>query len=180
MGAATINELRRIKGRLWSTPTDLTGSSGTALGTFGKISARFDQTRAEIRAEEYQGQIIEVIEGTTNLVVGCNLRDFDADALGLIFPSTATGKSGEVLISQTYTTERGALGSATAIKLLFVPDAVEAQQALYIPLAVPLLVPQAELAFSLDTEWVVPTLWRCLPDGTGRLFQLGILADMTI
>jgi len=174
----------QVRGRLIQAPTDLDDGpayGGTQLGLVGSLEWRLVPVRGEVTAEEYHGQTVEVIEGAENVIIAGVLREYDSDAIAALFPSVTTATtSGHPLISRTYTTQRGALASDRAIKLLFAPVAEEQWPGLLIYRALPLIQEQASMAYSLDREWQLPFVFQGLPDATGRIYQSGMLEDMTL
>ena len=179
---ADLARIHKIRGSLIRDPTLASAfpHGGTRLGIMGQIAWRLRPNRGDVTAQEYCGQVVEVIEGAHNLVVAATLRMYDSAAISALFPGAATGGSGEQLVSHTMTTNVGGLGSARAIALLVAPGDPATQQALYIPRAVPLLEETLNASWSLEKEWGLTVVFQGLPDATGRCYQLGYLEDMTV
>lgn len=186
MAAANVRNVMFVHGRLAKDPTDLSAAfphGGTALGLFGAIHLRLMPVRGEITAEEFHGQVYEVIEGATNVIIGATLREWDNDAVSALFPGTTLETaSGFRSVALTETTQRGALGSSRAVKLIFSPTNKEHHLAVILYRAVPLLKESTEASLSRAREFGLPVMFLGLPDGSspGRIHQVNRLEDLDL
>lgn len=173
-----VQETFNVQGFICHSPTDLSAAfphGGTEIGLFGQMIFKVTPTRAEITAEEYANQTVEIIEGAENVVVAASLREFNATAIGLLFPGLASGGP-----SRTMTTQRGALGSARGKKILLSPLSSEDQPALLLYRAVPLVDEALSLSYHLDEEWGIGAVFLGLPDATGRLYAMNTLDKLAL
>jgi len=184
MSTADSRTILRVAGRLCKDPTDLSAAfphGGTALGLVASVEFTPVMARAEIRAEEYGGEIIEIVEQAERVVFVCVARGYDSDMLSTIFRDTATGSgTGGLVVTNDSTRRGGELGSASTVKLLYSPKDTEQHPALLIYKAVPLTDPTIQLQMSIGEELGVAAVFTGIRDGSGRLYQWGRLEDLTV
>lgn len=173
-------------GFLVKDPTDLTAASpygGTILGVTGEHVYRPGFKYRAIVAEEW-GVPHEVMYLGEAPVFAAIVRNYDADMLGTLFPLTATGaSSGKKVVKHDVNaaaTRAGIKLSANAHKLLFVPESVRTQPAVYFPNAVPLVDGDAALRLRRNAVGGIGCLWIALPDTNGRPHEVGLLEDLTL
>ncbi len=180
-----IDILKGVSGRLCHSPTDLAAPfphGGTALGVVRDVKFRLLGRTRPIRAEEWGGLAVDYLGTDQGAVLGFILRSWDNDALQAVFADTAAGGSGKRVVRGRATTEGCRAGgklSARARKLLFSPDDSH-DPGFLVSKAIPLPEENAELRFLLPEEIGIPVLWHCIPDGSGNLYQLGRLEDLTL
>lgn len=176
----------RVPGRLVDTPTagGLTGAfphGGTSLGLVASAIFRLGEEHQTVRAEEFGGEVAEVIKSGTSPLFACVLRGFTDAIVDRLFPETAVGSSsGDRLIRRTSATRAGRLGSGDAFPLLFAPREPAVHPGLIIYNAVPIFENVAEIPLNTEAEVGVAVVFRALRDGTGRLYEFAKLEDMAV
>lgn len=186
MATAAPRTVVRAFGRLCKAPTtdpptDAFPHGGTALGMSAEVIFRPQKAYAEVEAEEYGSEPVEVIEGRESAILGAILRGYDDDAISTIFPNTAVGAlSGRRVATYPGTVRSGALGSDRAVAILFSPADVEGTPAIYLPRAVPLVDESARLTYALKREHVVAVLFRAMRDTNGIVYRYGLLEDIAL
>ena len=184
MGLADPGNVIRLGGRLCSGPTDLAAAfphGGTALGMVSEAVFRPNLKRAQITAEEFGDEPIEVIVTSETVVLGCLLRGVDADAWNTIWEDTTAGSSsGQPVVDYPGSTRVGNLASDRAVKLLYSPDDLQNDPGILLYSALPILDETAELALSISEEMVVRVVWQGIRDGSGNVYQIGRLEDLTL
>jgi hypothetical protein len=184
MALANSGDVLRVGGRLCSGPTDLSAAfphGGTALGMVSEVLFRPNLKRAEITAEEFGGEPVEVVVTSETCVFGCLLRGIDSDAWNLAFEDTTVGSgSGKPVVDYPGSTRAGALGSSRSAKILWSPDDIQSDPAILLYKAIPILDETAELALSISQEMVVRVVFQGIRDGSGNVYQIGRLEDLTV
>lgn len=186
MSTRDLDKVERTPGRLILTPTDLAGANptygGTELGAVRGVEWEPIAPIFPINYEEFGGPPGEAIEGAEWTVFYALIRQNDATALGHIFRNTSTGSSGRKVVSWDVdgTVRAGALASARAAKILFVPDNVSDHEAVYLPLAFPMIVGESRIALSILKERNIAVAWLGFPDASGFSCKHGLIGDLTL
>jgi len=183
MSTLSAANIFRTPGRLAINPTNLSTGfphGGTAIGVCNKIRFIISQSNPKVRAEEFGGQAVEAVFIPSDIVLACNIRSKDNDAIETLFSSTATGASGNRVISWPGSTRAGMLQSSRAVSLIFTPENTLEHPAIIIYNALPLVSIASEMRLSILQESVFPAIFLGLRDGTSRVAQMGILGDLTL
>jgi hypothetical protein len=184
MTAPNLAAVLRVPGRLIVDPTDLLAASpygGTALGMARGVEVRISTRSKLIAAEEWGGVTTEVLYAGETVVLAAVLREWDPDAAGRVFAYAASGAvTGRRVASQTVDAGTRAGTRRTPHKLLFAPNAKDAQPFVYFPAAVPLLDAAARLNLGLDQEAGFGAVWHAVPAADGRVYQIGFRPDLTL
>ena len=184
MSIADPRTILRVAGRLCKDPTDLLADfphGGTALGLIASAEFTPVMTRAEIRAEEYGGEIVEVVEQAERVVFACVARGYDSDMLATLFRDTATGGgTGGIVVTNDSTRRGGELGSDSAVKLLYSPKDTEQHPALLLYRTIPLTDPTIQMQMSIGEELGIAAVFTGIRDATDRIYQWGRLEDLTL
>lgn len=188
MAAGSVNAADRGPGILIKNPTSTTvpGTDGAYGGTLLGLSrdhelAMMDRS-IDVPGEELGGAPTEALEGGKWCVFAALFRGWDSDALATIYPNTATGSStGQKLIrlGMTQSTKPGHRVSDRAVKLLFVPYD-SAKRAVLVYRALPRIREDSRLGLTIFRESLHAVTFVGMPDGTGRVAEVGRLADLTI
>lgn len=183
MAAPDLVGILRVPGELIASPTNLAIASpygGTRLGLVQDIVLRPNQVSVLVRTEEFVSEIVEVIEGARDWVIGAALRSFDRDAIQRVFPTTLVGaETQQRVVTDGGDARAGTRGSARAIPILFAPDDAARRPAMLFHRAIPLLDPVAELTLDLDQEAMIGVLFRPIRHGTSaRLVSWGLIRDI--
>lgn len=175
----------RVPGQLAVGPfSDLTAAwphGGTGLGLTGPARFRRARTRRPIRAEEYGGAPVDVVEGAIVWSVAFPMRGWDPDGVQKLFPGYFTGSSGGLvgLREKPNTTRAGVLGSARAVQLLFTPLDADRHRGVFLYRAIPWEAQELDIDFGHDPEQVLLAGFLAVPDASDRLIEVQLLEDMT-
>lgn len=168
----------RVPGRLCRNPTDLSIAfphGGEDLGLVTNMAFRPNQRRYEATGEEYGGETVETyVTGERILFVAALLGAPESGCIRIFRDATAAR------IRYPGSSLPGSLGSAQSFKLLFSPRDKTVHPGLMIYKAIPMLDEAAEIAISLNTDFIIPVMFRGIRDGTGRVYEIAKLADMAI
>lgn len=181
---AALNPLRIVRqsGALYAGPTSLSSASGygTCLGYVKDLVFRFAKRNQAITAEEWGGKTVDVIDLGTEAIIAGILRGTDPDALGKVFPNTATGatSAGRVVkLSAAGADRAGASLYGSAFKLLFVPDDTDRGEFIVVYKAIPLVDEAAAMNLRLDEELGIAVAFWGVPDtdtgSTKAVAQIG-------
>ena len=168
---AVLNPLRIVQqsGALYADPTSLASVAGygTCLGYVKDLEFQFRKRNQPITAEEWGGKIVDQIDLGSEAVIAGVLRGTDPDALGKVFPNTATGSTSYgrlVKLSAAGDDRAGRSLFGSAFKLLFVPDDTDRGEFIVIYKAIPLVEEQASMAIRLGTEMGIAVAFMGAPD----------------
>lgn len=184
MSAANPVNIARVPGRLVLSPTDLSAAfphGGTKLGTTRDNEFRPRAVYHEEEAEEW-ATTSRVFYCGTKAGFACVLRDWDNDALGIIFPETSTGSvTGDKVVSQDVNDNTLRAGRAlTGYVILWSPLAPISRPALLLYNAVPMLDESIRLQLSIKAEMSPALIFRCLPDSAGRTYAHANIGDLSL
>lgn len=142
----------------------------TEMGVHLAPNNRYDY----ITAHEYGGETTEIVEGGSSYVAGINLKQYDDDVIGQLFPLSPTGGWQH----PPTVTREGVLLSTRGVKLVCSPNA-SGSVAVYFPLAVPILDASARLRFGVwRKELIFPTMWHALRPSSGSAVYVNTLANL--
>ena len=188
MATANPRNIRRFRGRISWIPTDLTTAfphGGTELGTIRDSIFTFGIKYEEIRAEEYSNVTTEYVYDGSHGALAVILREFDNDALGVIFPDTPTGAAtgGQILrgaVSGSGVTLGGTMASTRSNILVVSPQSPDTEEFLILYNAIPLVDEAAQLQYSAGHEVGMAVVFRAAPDGTHRQWNIGKRRDLSL
>lgn len=180
MATGSVASVFRTPGRLVIGPTDLSLAfpyGGTSLGIVSALAVRERWQREPIPYEEFGGSPGEVIEGTHDVIVTCELRQRDDDVLTTLYPRTTTGASGEKVVRVPYGHRAGSLASRRSVVLLFASrDVTHGSWLLH--RALPLLAEDAEHRQEVKREHVLYASFYGIRDASSRIMTRGRLEDL--
>lgn len=187
MSAPDLSKILRVPGRLSHSPTSLSTDyphGGTALGTVGALDLLPIDTPFVVTAEEFGGSPVDAVSGGPFWVLDGVLREYDADALAILFPCYAAGARGgpTVQIRATTSGTRAGqrLGASLSRVIVFTPDAVDDYPLVVIRRAVPAIQDTARLAFRGNDPAGLPVRWYATPDSSARIADWGPRRDLTL
>lgn len=187
MSAPDLANILRVPGRLSHSPTDLSTAyphGGTALGAVGKATLRPIEPVFAVTGEEVGGAPVELISGGARWVLDVELREYDADALAVLFPFYAAGARGGPMLKFTANAsgQRAGqvLGTALAVLLVFTPDSPDDHQFLLLRRAVPAIQETAALALRGNASGTFAARWYATPDSSWRVFDHGRRRELTL
>lgn len=180
-------DILRVPGRLSYGATNLLTAyphGGTALGNVRAIRAVPGRKYEFIRAEEFGGERVEVIDvGGDGWAMTAILRGADDDAYAAIFPNSSVGSVSQhrlVTEASGSTNRAGRLLASAGIKVVFTPDAIEDHPFFVLHRAIPMLDAAAELALALSDPLEVAVAFIGVRDSNGRSASMGRRRDITL
>lgn len=181
-------DIRWIPGRLSYGPTSNATllqpypHGGTGLGVKRAATADPNQTYGIIKAEEYGGERVEVIDtGGEGWTLAAILRGYDDQAVSLLFPNVAAGSvSQHSVITAPGTNKPGRLLAASGIVLVFTPDAPDHHPMIVFHRAVPMLDAQAKMALAWNSPFEIAVVFAALRNASGKAVSVGYRQDITL
>lgn len=185
MGVSDVTKIQKIPGKLVVDPTNLAAAfpyGGTELGAVRQVALKLRYQALDVPAEEFDEPCEFLLGACKVLGLGAVLRQYDDKVLTTVFPSTSTGSSsGEKGVDWPGTARAGALGSARAVKLLFVPNN-SAHPGILLYKAVPCFTGEVEVMHEILGESAFAVLFRAMRDAASPP-KVGVrkkLVDMTL
>ncbi len=187
MAAPDPRNIVRAAGRLVKDPTDFTAAypyGGTELGVVGRIKFRRGVVVHHARAEEWGGVRTKTTYQREDAVIACTLREWDDDMIAALFPNVAAGSgTGKQVVTYDVDTGNRAgydLTGNSAMSVLFAPFAAEHHRAVFLRNAVPMEEAAAEASLSLNSELGIAVVFIGQPDSSQRVYEDGMLEDLTV
>lgn len=183
MAVPDVRHALRVPGRLSISPSSLTSGSypwgGTALGLTRGIVAVPSQANYIIRGEEYGGAPVDGVHAGEALVIVGRLNQWDATALGKLFPGVTTGATTQQPLVTGQATP-GSLISDRGVVLLFTPDDVDHHPFVLLYNALPLVEDAARLSLNRTEDTEIGFAFHAVLDASSRLYQIGWRHDLTL
>lgn len=192
MADANVRDILRVPGRLYINPSDITAAppfgSGTAIGLTRDVEFRMGLRTGVVTAEEWGSAPVEVVHSGEAAVLACVLREWDDDAIALVFPNTGAGalSGNATVLGRSFgagVNRAGYLLSAQSAVLLFAPlslDGTPAHPMVIVRKAIPMVEETAMLQMSLAEELGMGVVFQAIPDSSGRLYDVGARDDLTL
>ncbi len=162
-------ETIRIAGRLVAGVTTLTGAfphSGTALGLVTEAAFRVLPLNYFIRAEEFAGEIADIIEGAEDVWFACLTQGANAAMLDELF-----GSSDRHYPSSNKPANRLASGRATSI--VYSPRDAGAFGGIVLYNAIPMWDPDSRIPLNIQEDFGFPIFFRGTRDDvSGKVYEL--------
>jgi hypothetical protein len=178
--------LIRAPGRLSINPVALGAypHGGLGLGPVKAISLKPGMRYKEIVAEEY-AERVEVIAGDVGWAMAAVLRSYDSDALTRLFPVTAVGVSGAIVVRHpneldANAARAGRLMSSAAITVVFTPDSPAHHPGAILHRAIPLVDEAAAMSLSLSSEWGLAVMFLPIRNVAGKSVSIGRVGDLAL
>lgn len=184
MATRNPGNVRHIEGYLCVSPTDLSIAfphGGTAIGMYREMRFKPNVIYKGLTSMSLSGQVYKTKYCGERPEVECVLRDWDPDALNMIWPNTTLGVNGKRVIDGNANEtgkNRGGYEISTRY-LCFSPKDLETDEMLLVYAAVPLVKDQAELALSIPEEFGLPLVWTATPNASGRNYKFGLRELLT-
>jgi len=130
---------------------------------------------------EDTGEPGDVIEGGSIYRFVCVLRGWDNDAIEQLFQDAFVkgDVSQHAVFKAPGDRKAGTSAMPRAVRLAYVPDDVEHVSGVVCYNAIPDFTPNESLAFQRATELGLPLTFQCLRDDSGRILEIGRLADIS-
>ena len=189
MAEPRSSNIRELPGDLVINPTDLTVPSpygGTKLGEVRAKIFRFGIKTTMSTAEELGNITVEGRYVGEAAIFAAILREFDADAIETIFPNTPVGQAGRDPVIEFDPTEVGLEPglklSTSAVKLLFVPRAIEEHEHVLLYLAMPAIEETAELRCAFQQEIGIAVFFVGIPSAAAgmKVYQIGKRTEISL
>jgi len=183
VGTTDVSQVLRVPGRLCINPTDLATAwphGGTGLGVVGSIVLEPTSTYQRITAEEFGAEVVDVLDLGETWVLGALCRAWgDNTVLSTLFPSTATGASGDKVVNYPGSYRAGTLRSSASVKLCFTPRD-NRNPGLLLYKALPLVEEASRLRLGAFNELTIPVLFIGIRDSSARQISIGVLGDLSL
>ena len=139
----------------------------------------FGLTNTEIRLEEFNSSVFDIIQNPETAALVGVLRSFDKDAIAKVFPTPATGSG----TGDTYVNAKNEgfpyRPTTKSFVLLFAPKEPSHPFIVFYN-AVPMVREAGEVRLSAGSDMQMGIAFRALPDSTNRLYQWGRSGDITV
>lgn len=186
MSAPLPRNVLKIPGKLVKDPTNLDSDyphGGTELGLVRDMVLNFGVQYDYPMAEEFKAPAAQIL-AAENPIFACVLRSWDDDMLSALWPNAFVSAFGEVSlrskVSGSGVTRAGANLTSRGFKLLFSPHAVDYHPFVLAYNAVPMIAETAEMQLSIGKEFGLALMFNLMPDSTGRRWELGQRANLTL
>lgn len=187
MAAGNSSKVIRATGRLVVGPTmPMRGANACPYGgtEIGKANAcvLLPLGAQYLVESEGLGEVTDVLEGNQRWVFSCFLRGWDRDAVRLLHPDgyEEGAQTQHARFEAPGVAVPGSSALGRAVVLAFVPDDAVHVPGVVLYRAVPDWSDGAELAFQRGTELGIPLSFDCLRDASGRILQMGLIADLDL
>jgi|GEM_PF-1821875 len=189
MAAGDISRVVRAPGRLVVDPLDDFAAlasefpySGTQVGTV-RLCSLVPIGLPPFRVSyEALGETGQILEGDNRWAFSCMIRAWDREAVEqFLSDGYAVGASTQhAVYSVPGTRVPGSASVARGVKLAYIPDDEIHVPGVLMYRAIPNWTESAEMAFRRGDELGIPITFECLRDDTGRILQVGRIADLSI
>ena len=184
MALPDATKILRVPGQLCINPTNLGIAfphGGTAIGVASQMRILTGLEESRVTAEEFGGQAVEAVLGKRDFFISALLRQWDNDALAMLFGSDASaGASGDKVINWPGTDRGGYKLSSRSVKLCFTADRFTEQPSVLIYKAIPLYAEQEALRLTVLRELAMPVVFLGVRDGSSRVASMGLLSDLSL
>lgn len=181
--ASNVNKIIRSPGKLVVGPTDLAAAypyGGTEIGYTKAIVVQSTMENFVVQSEGL-GEPTDILQAAHSWVMSCFVRGWDDSALALFHADHYS--LGAVTRHAVFTVPALATPGTSELdvtrKLLFVPDDVVNVPAMIAYRASPELGDDG-FTWSRTQELGVPMTFRLLRGSTGKILQIGRLADLSV
>ena len=179
MGATT--KVHKFSGgRLIATPLNTTAPEsdcgGTQLGTIQNVRVQITEKHEPITAEEWGSATIDGTVLDHEIFMTVVGTGWDEDFVSTVLYGGSTGSGTPVL---SYPNNVGGLCSAKGVKLLWLPNDDAEDPAFIAYNAIPWSLPKP-VYFSGRRPAVVTATFLCTRDGTNRVWESDLLANLSV
>ena len=185
MTEANAARVIRAPGRVVVSPTDLSIAypyGGTPIGKTRLVVLQSLVENFRVESEGLGGETSNILEGANRYVLAFFLRGWDDDAIETLFADNY--REGAVTGHAVFEAPGRILPGSSALSrarvVLFVPDDVDAAPAVLVYSAVPQMPGGAELKFQRTEELGAPVAQECVRNATGKIVEVGRLADLEL
>lgn len=176
-------DIVRATGRVIVNPTSLTEYpyGGTDIGLSRGMVLRFPNQGAPVFSEGLGG-VTDYLEPDDYAILSFFVRGRSDEAARLFFSDnqSAGSVSGHRKLTWPQSSVAGASALSRAVSILFVPDDIHHVPALLCYNAIPDLDSGAEIMFQREEEYGLPVAFHLLRSSAGKVFELGMLSDLSL
>lgn len=184
---ATANSLnvRNVAARVVKDPTDLSAAfpyGGTELGLTMRNRFSPNIVTRETTREEWGGASASAHYLSERGLLAMVVRDMDPDMVAAIFPNTAS-VNGHTVIRGGFATSQNLPGydlSGLSGKILLAPLDPAAHEGVLLFNGLPVIDEDFSAEYGINSEVGIGLAWLALPDSTGRTWEWGKIAGMTL
>lgn len=128
------------------------------------------------------GEASDILEADGRWALSCFVRGWDDDAVQLLLPDGwAAGSSTQhAVFSYPAMARPGSSALGRARQVLYAPQNIEDAPAVVLYAGVPDWTDNAALAWARTEELGLPLVFEAFRDSTGRMLQVGRLADLSL
>ena len=175
----------RAPGRLVINPSNLELNyphGGVEVGLTRLVVLQSMGAPYRVECEGLGGEASDVLEHASHFVFSCFLRGWDDSAVERFFANHfAQGDtSGHAVMQEPGNRLGGASALGRALSLLYVPDDPIHNPSLMICRGVADWGEGAEIAFQRQAELGIPLTVECVRGATGKILEVGRLADLSL
>lgn len=184
MASPDVSRVINAPGRVCFSPSSLSSAfphGGTAIGTTRAGKMRHFGAYHPITDEAFGVEVRATVWCGENLALAMVLRECDDDALGLMFPNTATGTTSQhKVVASPGSNRPGLLLAEKAVVLLFSPDDPERVPALLLYKAEPRFEEVTEYDLALNKRLETVVVFTATRDSSDRIWKRGMLKDLSL
>ena len=125
-------------------------------------------------AEEYGGATVEEYDMGRDWVLSCLVRGFDADMLGVVFPSVSTG-----VVTEALAQSKGSALSARGGVLVLSPRD-PTHYGFVLRRALPRVRESSRIPFSVHERASFAAIFRAIPNGSGSVLTIGPWSGLSV
>jgi len=179
--STTTGRPKRVPAELYWNPSDPDSATvsawGTRLGNFDNLQLFVGRDSVVLGDQTWGGEVEELITYQKSWITVL-LRDFDKDALGLVFPEVVTNDTAALTPSlDALIADVAEIGgtrvSASAGTLLLRPRDNDLHPCVYYFNAAPTILPDNQIDYEAAKEWGFPIMFRAFVDSAGKKFRIG-------
>ena len=181
MAGKRIQDLRHVPGRLCfkaaGQTLDLTTAfphGGTALGFVSQLAFRPSIVQAPVPYETLGGESGAFVQLKSTAGLSLLLRQWDREALKLLFPDTITESDGSVTLQGPGSTRSGDLADSNGVVLVFSPEDPR-NDGLLLYNAVPQLLETTELRMNLSTPLETAAAFAAMRNSAANAWKMNRL-----
>lgn len=185
MATANSLNIRNVAARVVKDPTDLSAAfpyGGTELGLTMKNRFAPNIVTRETTREEWGGAAASAHYMSERGLLAMTLRDFDPDMVAAVFPNTAS-VNGHRVVRGSFASSVNLPGydlAGLAAKILLAPLDPDAFEGVLLFNAVPVIDEDFSAEYGIGNEVGIGLSWLAMPDSTGRTWEMGKIAGMTL
>ncbi len=185
MAAGNVSQIIRAPGRLVVSPTDLDDVypfGGVEVGKTRLVVLTSLGQSFRVSCEGLGGEPSDILGSPSYYVFSCFLRGWDDDAVFHLFQNNYVQgpTTGHSMIREPANRVGGASEYSRRTSMLFVPDDSLNSPGVMIYAGIPDFSDGAEIAWQRGDELGIPLAVECVRGTTGKILEIGRLADLSL